>query len=428
MAGDVAPSTLLHTCAVPGLRQTKRSPRKSLAPRRTSRYLAEVNFARRVQLQLEQLERSHLLRTPRVVAGRQDPVVVVDGKSAINLCSNNYLGLASHPALANAIVASLPELGCGAGASRHVSGSEQHHALAESRLALHVKREAALLFGSGYAANVGTLQALLGPNDVVFSDAYNHASLIDGMRLSRARVHVYPHRDLSALAALLKEHRAGAEMAMVVSDAVFSMDGDQADLIGLQALCNQYDTALMIDEAHSLGVFGPCGAGLCAEQGVAPEILIGTLGKAFGVAGAFLAGDAATVRLVENRARSYVFSTAPPAFLAAAVLAACDLVEAADDRRVQLRERVTQLRAGLLQLGYRVLATETPVVPVLIGEPLRTMELSAALWERGVFAHGIRPPTVPPGTSRLRLTAMATHSAEQIDEALAAFAALRDRW
>ena len=386
-----------------------------------------MSFTARVHERLAQLEASCLLRTPRIVTGAQEASVVIDGRSVINLCSNNYLGLANHPDLGAAISRALLQVGCGAGASRHVSGSEQHHRLAESRLALHVQKPAALLFSSGYAANVGTLQALLGPDDVVFSDELNHASLIDGMRLSRARVHVYPHRDLDSLAQLLARYRGTGALALVVSDAVFSMDGDLADLRGLRTLCNQYDTALMIDEAHSLGLFGHAGAGLCAEQGVAPEILMGTLGKAFGVVGAFVAGEESTIRLIENRARSYVFSTAPPAALAAAVVAACDLVRDADDRRLQLRARAAQLGSGLRDLGFRVSPTQTQVVPLMIGDAKATMDLSTQLFDRGVFAHGIRPPTVPPGTSRLRLTTMATHTPDQIAEALSAFAELRNR-
>jgi 8-amino-7-oxononanoate synthase len=281
-----------------------------------------------------------------------------------------------------------------------------------------------LLFGSGYAANVGTIQALLGPGDAIFSDALNHASLIDGCRLSRARVHIYRHADPEHLSAMLRAHRPQARAALVVSESLFSMDGDVPPLRDIAALARSHEAGLLVDEAHALGVLGPEGRGLCTAEDVDADLRVGTLGKAFGLSGAFIAGDPEVLHLIQNRARSFVFSTAPPPALAAAAVAAADLVEEADAARATLRRHAARLREGLSASGYHVLDGAGPIIPILVGDAARTMALSGALLERGVFVHGIRPPTVPPGTSRLRVTPMATHSDEQIEAALDAFADL----
>ena len=382
-----------------------------------------MDFNLYVRHQLGDLDQRGLLRTPRAVQGSHGPVLTVDGRRAIGLCSNNYLGLADDPRLNHAVCTALQTVGTGAGAARHISGTNSLHSAAEQRLARFVRTAKALLFSTGYAANVGVLQALVQPGDAIFSDELNHASIIDGCRLSRADVHVYRHLDLDHLSSLLQQHRSRARAALVVTEAVFSMEGDLAPLSGLRALCDRHACGLVTDEAHAIGVLGPCGRGLGAREGVTPDVLIGTLGKAFGSSGAFAAGAAAPIRLIENRARSYVFSTAPAPALAAAATLATDLVEAAEDRRERVLHHARRLRRGLRALGYQVSDGETPIVPVRIGPPTATMALSAALLERGVFVHGIRPPTVPVGTSRLRLTPMATHTDAQIAAALDAFAA-----
>jgi 8-amino-7-oxononanoate synthase len=376
---------------------------------------------------LRDLRNAGLLRAPPAITGAQGPVLRVDGREAICLSSNNYLGLADDPALIAAASEAITREGLGAGASRLISGSMGSHAIAERRLAALVRADDAILFGSGYAANVAALDALLDERDVLFSDELNHASLIDGCRLSRAATHVYRHRDLDHLESLLRAHRAPARLAIIVTDAVFSMDGHRAPLAALRALADRHDAALYVDEAHGLGVLGPSGRGACAEEGVVPDLLLGTLGKALGTSGAFIAARRPVVELLRNRCRSFVFSTAPPPALAAAAARAADLAEAADDRRARLRAHAARLRARLRELDWNVPPGDAPIVPVLIGDPERTMALSAALLERGVFAHGIRPPTVPPGTSRIRLVPMATHQPEQIERALDAFAALRGR-
>jgi 8-amino-7-oxononanoate synthase len=320
---------------------------------------------------------------------------------------------------------SAQQLGVGSGASRHISGSMEVHRGAERELAAFCKLPAALLFSTGYAANLGAIQGLMDREDIIFSDALNHASLIDGARLSRAKIAIYPHLDLEALKSTLHARRSSGRKALIVTDAIFSMDGDLAPLRELRALADHYDAGLMVDEAHSLGVFGPAGRGMCQALGIVPDLLVGTLGKAFGISGAFVAGSAALVQLVENRARSYVFSTAPSAPIAAATITATRLVEAADDRRARVLFHATRLRAGLGDAGYEVVKGDTPIVPVIIGEPEPTMRLSAALLERGIFVHGIRPPTVPVGTSRMRIVPIATHTDAQIDCALDAFLSLR---
>lgn len=373
---------------------------------------------------LARLEAEHLLRSPLEIDGTQGPELVIGGRSVLCLCSNNYLGLANHPELIRAAEEALAREGLGAGASRLISGTMRSHRDAETELARFVGMPSALLFSSGYAANVGTLQALATRADVIFSDELNHASLIDGCRLSRATVHRYRHGDPAHLESLLRAHRHEGATAFIVSDALFSMDGDRAPAAALHELARRYDAALVLDEAHSLGVLGPDGRGLAAEAGIVPDVVIGTLGKAFGTAGAFVASSSPVIRLLENRARSFVFSTAPPPPIAAATRCAVALVEAANEARARLRGHSIRLRAALRDQGHRVPEDDTPIVPVLIGDASETMRLSRDLLDLGVFAHGIRPPTVPPGTSRLRIVPMATHTDEQIDRAIAAFAHL----
>jgi 8-amino-7-oxononanoate synthase len=386
-----------------------------------------MDFDRHVRQRLAELESAGLLRKPRSVEGRNGPTLRIGGREVIGLCSNNYLGLADDPRLEAAVVDALAEAGTGAGASRQISGTSSLHTAAEARLARFMGTPRALLFSTGYAANVGAVQALVGEGDAIFSDALNHASIIDGCRLSRARVHVYRHLDLDHLAALLSEQRARSRAALVISETLFSMDGDLASAAELRALSHRYDCGLVLDEAHALGVLGPQGRGVASRETVRADATIGTLGKAFGCSGAFVAGSTDLVALIENRARSFVFSTAPMPALAAAATTATDLVEAADERRAALLAHARELRTGLRSLGYRAGEGDTPIIPVHVGEPEATMALSAALLEQGVFVHGIRPPTVPLGTSRLRVTPMATHSGAHIAAALEAFESARNR-
>jgi 8-amino-7-oxononanoate synthase len=373
---------------------------------------------------LDALDRAGLLRTPPVVSSRQGPTVRIDGRDVLCLCANNYLGLADHPTLRAALRDAVDEAGAGAGASRLISGTMSVHRDAEHALARFVGRPSALLFSAGYAANLGILPALYGADDVLFSDALNHASLIDGCRLSRARVHVFPHRDTDALSRLLMAHRRDGRRAAIVVESLFSMDGDESDLRTLRRLADTYDADLYVDEAHALGVFGPHGAGLCAEAAIVPEVLLGTLGKAFGLSGAFVAASEPVIRFLENRARSYVFSSAPQPVLAAATVTATALVQDADDARAALLAHATRLRRELRALGFRIPAGRSAILPLPVGDPLETVALARELFARGVFVQAIRPPTVPVGSSRLRIVPMATHTDAHITRALELFATL----
>jgi 8-amino-7-oxononanoate synthase len=377
-----------------------------------------------VERELVGLAEAGLLRTPRRIDGPQGPVVSVNGRLALCFCSNNYLGLADHPAIAAAASAAISELGFGACGSRHITGTMRLHKDLEERIAQFVDQPRALFFPTGYAANQGAIQALSVPGSLVLSDSLNHASIIDGCRLGRATVKVYRHADVEHVRELLEASRDRYELRIVVTESVYSMDGDLAPLRALRALCDEHEAALFVDDAHAFGAMGDKGRGACAMLGVKPDVITGTFGKAFGCSGAFVAASNAIVDWIENRARSHVFTTAPSPALPAAALAAFDLIERADDRRAQLHEHAQTLRSELAQQGYEVLGN-THIVPLLLGAADRSTRFSELLLERGVFVHGIRPPTVAPGTSRLRVTPQATHTREQIDATLRAFADLR---
>jgi len=380
-----------------------------------------VRFREQIGESLRELEVAGLLRRPLRIDGPQGPEIQLDGRAVLCFCSNNYLGLADHPDL---LAAAEENEGFGAGASRLVTGTMSAHEETERALADFVSAPAAALFSSGYAANVGTIQALVREGDAVFSDALNHASLIDGCRLSRASVHIYRHRDSEHLESLLRTHRASAGRALIVTDSLFSMDGVTAPLRELAGLARSHEAGLLVDEAHALGVFGPEGSGLCAATEVEPDVLMGTLGKSFGGAGAFVGATEEIVSLVRNKARSYVYSTAPPPSVARAALAALSLVRRASEARATLLRHSSRLRTELRSLGYEVPHGESQILPVIIGDNDRTMRLSVGLLDEGIFVQGIRPPTVPRETARLRLTPMATHRPEQIDRAIEAFATL----
>ena len=375
--------------------------------------------------ELARLRAAGLERGLRPVDGAQDSTIVVGGQRVLSLCSNNYLGLANHPEVVEAAVAATRAVGVGAGASRLISGSMRLHHQLEERLAAFKRANACLLFTSGYHANLGVITALVGPRDAVFSDALNHASLIDGCRLSRAAVHVYPHVDMAALEEQLRA--ATARRRLIVTDSIFSMDGDAAPLAAICDLAERYDTMVMVDEAHATGVLGPRGAGLVDALGLHERVTaqMGTLGKALGTFGAYVAGSRALIDLLVNTARTAIFTTALPPAVAAAADAALTIVEREPERRAALRRNAAHLRAGLLALGFEVPGeADSHILPVMVGDAESTMALSSALLERGVFAHGIRPPTVPEGTARLRATVMATHSEAELDAALTAFAAV----
>ena len=369
---------------------------------------------------------SGLQRSLRPVDGPQDAHVVVDGRRVLSLSSNNYLGLANHPALIEAAVTAARQLGVGSGASRLISGSMRLHHDLEERLAVFKSAQACLLFTSGYHANLGVISSLVGDGDAVFSDALNHASLIDGCRLSRAAVCVYPHADVVLLEERLRA--TPARRRLIVTDSVFSMDGDAAPLETICDLAERYDAMVMVDEAHAMGVLGPRGAGLVDALGLGDRVTVqmGTLGKALGTFGAYVAGSRALVDFLLNRARTFIFTTALPPPVVAAAVAALTIVEREPERRAALRRHAEHLRRGLRAAGYDVPGDDAShIVPVIIGDTDATMALSSELLDRGVLAHGIRPPTVPDGTARIRATVMATHTEDDIAAAVSAFANAR---
>ena len=371
--------------------------------------------------ELKRIREAGRYRFLRTIETAQSPRVVVDGREVILMCSNNYLGLADHPRLREAARRAIEEYGTSAVASRLVSGTMRLHQELERALAEFKGTPQALVFNCGYMANVGVISSLLGPQDVVFSDELNHASIIDGCRLSRARVVVFPHKDMDALEDLLKREKG--RRRMIVVDGVFSMDGDVAPLPDMVDLAEKYGAILMVDEAHGTGVLGERGAGTVEHFGLTDRVPIqmGTLGKALGGFGAYVAGSQILREYLINRARSFIFTTAlPPADMAVA-LEAVRLVQEEPQRRKRLHENVAYLVEGLNSLGFSVSNQGTAVVPVVIGPEDKTMEMSQRLLEYGVFVAGIRPPTVPPGTSRLRVTLMATHTREDLDRALEAF-------
>jgi 8-amino-7-oxononanoate synthase len=329
----------------------------------------------------------------------------IDGRG-LSYGSNDYLGLAAELG---------PSEASGAGASRLVTGDRPIHARLEEAAAELVGHASALVFTSGYAANVGLMSALAGPGDLVVSDALNHASIIDGARLSRARVEVVPHRDVGAVEAALRARTE--KRAFVVTESYFSMDADSPDLAALRAVCDRHGAALVVDEAHALGVLGPDGRGLCAEAGVAADAVVGTFGKAFGAGGAFVAGCPSLVSWLWNRARSFVFSTGLSPTVAAAALQGLRRADAEPDRRRRVLGAATLLREGMLHLGLEP-AGAGPIVPWVLGEAGRALRMAEALRERGLEVRAIRPPSVPAGTARIRLTVTAHHGSADIERAL----------
>lgn len=370
-----------------------------------------------VHERLEELRELGLYRRLRVISGPQGPRVVLDGRPVLLLCSNNYLGLADHPRVREAAADAAMRWGVGAGASRLVSGTMRVHRRLEQRLAEFKGAEAALLFGSGYMANVGVVSALARRGEVVFSDELNHASIIDGCRLSRAETFVYRHCDTGHLDWALR--RAGDRSALIVTDSVFSMDGDIAPLLELVELARRHRARLVVDEAHGVGCMGPGGRGAVHEAGLEREVdvVVGTLGKALGAYGAYVTCDGELARYLVNASRPFIFSTAPPPPAVAAALAALDVL-AGGDRLVQrLAANADALRDELAREGFDVSGSSTQIVPLVIGDAALSMRICEQAIERGVFAQAIRPPTVPEGTSRLRLAVMATHTGEELREA-----------
>jgi glycine C-acetyltransferase/8-amino-7-oxononanoate synthase len=371
-----------------------------------------------LQTRLDEIESNGLTRRMRLVSGPQGPRVVLDGRPVLLLCSNNYLGLADHPNVRQAAADAAMRWGVGAGASRLVSGTMTAHRALEERLAAFKRTESALLFGSGYLANVGVVSALAGAGATVWSDELNHASIIDGCRLAKAQTAIYRHGDVEHLAWQLARTRP-AGGGVIVTDSVFSMDGDVAPLPELLDLARRHGLRLVVDEAHGTGCVGPAGRGAVADAGLEGQVdvVIGTLGKALGAYGAFAACSAQMAEYLTNCARSLIFSTALPPPVAAAALAALELLEDQPARVGKLQANADALRGELAREGFDVAGSTTQIVPLIVGDAAMAMRICEAALERGVFAQAIRPPTVPEGTSRLRLAVMASHTKSELREA-----------
>jgi 8-amino-7-oxononanoate synthase len=373
---------------------------------------------------LVQRREQHLYRERLVLESPQGVEVRVGEETLLSFCSNDYLGLANHPRVIAAFKNGAERYGVGAGASHLVSGhSRAHHAL-EEELADFVGAERVLLFSTGYMANLGVVSALTDRHDFILEDRLNHASLIDAARLTRAKISRYPHVDVERLAKMLaKNQRSG----LITTDAVFSMDGDIAPLAELTRLASKYSMRLLADDAHGIGVLGKNGRGSFEHLEIPlapPAILMATLGKAFGVFGAFVAGEAALIETLIQRARTYIYTTALPPAVAEAVRASLGIVREESWRREQLQALVAQFRAGAQQLGFALSSSSTPIQPLMLGEAEAAVETSRCLRERGILVTAIRPPTVPEGSARLRITFSAAHTARHVDQLLEALAAV----
>jgi 8-amino-7-oxononanoate synthase len=370
---------------------------------------------------LRRLHDQHLLRRLQTVASATGPTVMLGNRRVILLSSNNYLGLSTHPAVVEAAVAATRQYGAGSGASRLVCGTLPPHEELETALARFKGTEAALTFAAGYLANISVIPALIGKDGLILADRLCHASLIDGCRLSGATFRVYHHRDMDHLEQLLAR-RPSAKSTLIVTDGLFSMDGDIAPLMDIALLAEQYEAAVFVDDAHGTGILGRTGRGTLEHCDVESRMPyhMGTLSKALGSAGAYLVGSAAFIAYLVNTCRAFTYTTAPPPASAAAGTAALRVIEQEPERRARLWHNRERLAQGLRGLGFQLNASESPIMPIIVGDPDRAVNLAQALLMSGVYAPAIRPPTVPPATSRLRLTITSEHKAEHIDHALAA--------
>jgi len=368
---------------------------------------------------LDALRAEGLYRLLRVLEGEQQHRARFDGREVINLSSNNYLGLTTHPKLREAAIRAVNELGAGSGSVRTIAGTMELHLTLERRIAAFKKTEASVVFQSGFAANAGTVASILGKDDLILSDELNHASIIDGARLSRAAIRVFPHKDVAALRRLLEE-TSEVKRRLVITDGVFSMDGDIAPLAEVAALAREHGAIMMVDDAHASGVLGQSGRGTVDHFGIhgQVDIQVGTLSKAIGVLGGYVCGSKSLIEYLYHRARPFLFSTSHPPAVAAACLAAFDVLEAEPERIERLWSNTRRFQAGLKRAGFDIGASATPITPILVGDAGLAMQLSDRAFERGVFAQGIGYPTVAKGKARLRAIVTATHTEEELDRAL----------
>ncbi len=366
--------------------------------------------------ELRTLKEHALLRDYRTIEGAQGPYVQIEGKSYLSFCSNNYLGLADHPSIKQAAIEAIHHYGWGTGASRLVSGNMTLHIELEREIARFKGTEAALVFPTGYMANLGALCALVSQGDIVIGDKLNHASIIDGCHLSGATFRIYPHKNVHQLETLLQKSTP-YRRKLVITDSVFSMDGDIAPLSEIAALVKKYDAMLMVDDAHATGVFGKYGKGLIEHFGIGEkvDIIMGSLSKAIGSVGGFIAGSKGLIDFLKNKARSFIYTTAMPPAVCAASLAGLRLIQADTTLMDTLWENIRYLRAQLLKYISSV-QVESPIIPLIIGSAEDALNLSVKLYQQGILIPAIRPPTVSPGTSRLRISLMASHTRDDIDK------------
>lgn len=372
---------------------------------------------------LDGLKRDGVFHLPPVIEGPQGPRVTIRGKEVINLASNNYLGLATHPKLIEAAKKATEEYGVGAGAVRTIAGTLSLHVALEEKLAEFKHTEAALVFQSGFTSNIGVIESLFEEEDLIISDALNHASIIDGIRLTKAVRKIYPHSDMNALEDILRASD-GYRLKLIVTDGVFSMDGDIAKLPEIVELAEKYGAIVMVDDAHASGVLGDHGRGTVDHFKLhgRVDIQVGTLSKAVGVLGGYVAGSRKLIDYLIHRGRPFLFSTAHPPGVVAANMAAIEVM-LEENLQERLWENARYFKKGLKELGFDTGQSETPITPVIVGEEALAMAFSDALFEEGVFCTGIAYPTVPKGKARVRTMVMATHTGEDLDRALDAFAA-----
>jgi glycine C-acetyltransferase len=373
--------------------------------------------------QIEQWKRDGVYQRLRILESESAAESRFDGKEVINLASNNYLGLATHPKLREAAIEAVKRFGVGSGAVRTISGTMALHMQLEERIADFKKVEACVVFQSGFAANAGTVSAILGPEDHIISDELNHASIIDGCRLSKAKIHVFPHKDAAAAEKILGELDGASGKKLLISDGVFSMDGDIGPLPGLTEAAEKHGAIMMVDDAHSSGVLGKAGRGTIDHFGLhgRVQVQVGTLSKAIGVLGGYVCGSRDLIEFLYHRARPFLFSTSHPPAVAAACLAAFDVLEQEPERIQNLWDNTKYFKQGLVAAGFNTGMSETPITPVIVGEAKAAFDLSRALFEEGVLATGIGFPTVAKGKARVRTIVTATHTRDELDRALEAF-------
>lgn len=369
--------------------------------------------------ELAELEKSGLYRRLRTITSNQEAHVTIGGKEYISFSSNNYLGLANHPDVKEKAVNAIKQYGCGAGASRLIVGTMELHTHLEERIAKFEDKPAAILFCSGYVANVGVVTSLVGQGDAVILDKLNHASIIDAARLSRARLLVYPHKDTSRLESILKRYK-GYKRKLIITDAVFSMDGDFAPLREIVKLAKKYGAMVMVDEAHATGIIGENGRGVSEYFGVSKQIdiIMGTLSKAVGSLGGFVVGSKKLISYLQNKAHSFIYTTALPPAVCAASIASFDIINDELELRDKFWYKVKLVKKGLDRLGFNLMNSESHIIPVFVGNEKTVMEISRYLYENGILIPGIRTPTVPQNTARLRITVMATHTRRDITKLL----------